>query len=60
VDVELALQLVDALAHAGNADAEKRISAIAGGGQGHANAVVADGKADLLRGAVSAAVLSNR
>src|SRR5580658_674976 len=44
-NVELALELVDAFAHAGNSDAEKRISAIAVRGQGHADAVVTDGKA---------------
>ena len=50
-NVDLALRLVDALAHAGNSDAEKRISAVAVRGQRHADAVVADGKA-YLRGRV--------
>src|SRR5271156_2079099 len=53
VDVEFALQLVDALAHAGNSDAEKRISAIGMRRQRHANAVVADGKGYLCRRAVN-------
>jgi hypothetical protein len=51
--MELALELIDALAHAGNSDAEKRISTIGARRQGHANAVVADGKADLFRRADS-------
>src|ERR1700733_8179203 len=49
VDVELALELGDALAHAGDSDSEKRISAIAVRGQRHADAVVADGEAYLRR-----------
>jgi hypothetical protein len=48
-NVRLAPELVDALAHAGNSDAEKRISAIAVRRQGHADAVVTDGKAYLCR-----------
>ena len=46
-DAELALQLADALAHTGNANAEKRISTIAVQRRGHSDTVVADCQADV-------------